>query len=255
MEPVFLKNDNGLFRREDVLTRPIAGLWQSIVPFDIDKDGDMDYVMGNWGLNSRFKASAEFPMKMYYNDFDKNGKTETVIAIEKGGRYYPLDGFDILAGQMVSLKKKFTSYQAFAGKTMKEIFTDAQLKSSIVYDVLTLASGYLKNENGKFEFFNLPDDLQISPIMAMMKYDFDGDGEDEVVLGGNYFGVQPFHGRYASLSGAIIKNENEILPGNAIGLNLINQSVRHFNVISSGGIDYLLVTVNNGKAQIYKLRK
>lgn len=253
MQPIFIMNDNGRFLIENSIAEGIAGLWQSISPFDIDGDGDTDYILGNWGLNSKFKTSAQFPMKMYYNDFDKNGKTETIIAIEKNGKYYPLDGFEMLSSQIVSLRKKFTSYKDFAGKTIDEIFSPEKLTDSKVYYVNTLATGYLKNENGKFNFNELPASVQISPIMAMIKYDFDGDGADEVLLGGNYLGVQPFHGRYASFSGAVIKNENQILDARHLGLNLTGRSVRHFNILKFQDSNYLLVTINNDKAQLYKL--
>jgi enediyne biosynthesis protein E4 len=253
MQPVFLKNTNGSFESENVLKQEMAGLWQSIVPFDIDHDGDTDYLLGNWGLNSRFRASEEFPMKMYYNDFDKNGNSETIVTIYKKDGYYPLEGLDILATQLPELRKKFTTYESFAGKTIDEIFTDEQIEGSVVYEVQTLASGYLENKQSSFDFVRFPDALQISPIMAMKKYDFDGDQKEEVLVGGNYFGVQPFHGRYASFPGAFIKSKEKILSGDAIGLNLINKSVRHFNVISFQRNDYLVVTINNDKAQVYKL--
>lgn len=256
MVPTFLKNKHGSFEKDDALSEEkLAGLWQSIIPFDIDSDGNMDYILGNWGLNSKFKASESYPMKMYYSDFDENGKSETIVAIEKEGNYYPLEGFDVIAGQIASLRKQYTSYQSFAGKTIEEIFSKAQLKRATMYEVHHLASGYLKNKNGEFKFIQLPIELQISPIMAQLKYDFDSDGKEEVLLGGNYFGVQPFHGRYGSFSGAVIKSENEILNGNSIGLNFINQSVRCFNVISLKDNTYLMVTINNGHAQIYKLLK
>jgi hypothetical protein len=255
MQPIFLKNENGIFKEDDVIVTSISGLWQSIAPFDIDHDGDVDFLLGNWGLNSKFRASEKFPMKMYYNDFDKNGTSETVVAIEKSGHYYPLDGFDVLASQIPALKKKFTSYESFAGKTIEEIFTDDQLENSTIYEVQTLASGYLKNEEGKFKFFKLSDELQVSPLMAMITHDFDGDGKDEVLVGGNYFGVQPFHGRFASFSGAVVYGEREIKIGSAVGLNFMNQSVRQLNLIENQNNKYLLVTINNGKAQIYKLIK
>lgn len=253
MEPVFLKNNGDSFEEDNVLNEKLGGLWQSISSFDIDDDGDMDYILGNWGLNSKFKASESYPMKMYYSDFDQDGKSETIVAIEKKRGYYPLDGFDLISNQIVGLKKKYTSYKAFAGKRIEEVFSDDQLKKAALYEVRQLASGYLKNENGSFKFVELPIELQISPIMAQLKYDFDSDGREEVLLGGNYFGVQPFHGRYGSFSGAIIKNESKILRGNAAGLNFFNRSVRHFNVIHFKNNNYLLVTVNNGKAQIYQL--
>ncbi|HEX2548245.1 MAG TPA: VCBS repeat-containing protein, partial [Gammaproteobacteria bacterium] len=255
MAPVFLKNSNGVFSKEKIVQENLNGLWQSISSFDIDKDGDPDYILGNWGLNSKFRASEKFPLRMYYNDFDKNGKTETIVAIEKKEKYYPLVGFDVLVSQIPSLRKKYTSYHASAGKTIDEIFSDQALNESIRHDVHELASGYLQNDKGKFKFISFPIELQIAPIMAQLKYDFDLDTHEEVLLGGNYFGVQPVHGRYGSFSGALIKNNNEILPGYSIGLDLINQSVRNFKVITIKNEKYLLVAINDGRAQIYKLNK
>jgi len=255
MEPTFLKNIQGTFQRDDPPSGQLGGLWQSISSFDIDADGDIDFILGNWGLNSKFKASASHPMKMFYNDFDKNGKPETILATEKNGKYYPLEGFDVLASQIPSLKKKFPSYESFAGKTVEEVFPVDQLKNSKEYSVHELASGYLKNDKGKFTFFQLPFDLQLAPIMTQLKYDFDSDGKDEVLVGGNYFGVQPFHGRFGSFPGAIIKSENDISEGNSLGLNFFDRSVRQLNIIDFKNQNYLLVTINNGSAQLYKIIK
>jgi enediyne biosynthesis protein E4 len=256
MSPVFMKNNKGVFEREDVLQRqPLGGLWQSVSAFDIDGDSDTDYILGNWGLNSKFKASHDFPLRMYYNDFDKNGKTETILAIEKNKNYYPLDGLDMIASQMPALKKKFNSYHEFAGKTIDEVFNSSELKQSRMYEVHELASGYLRNEGGEFKFvpFDLP--LQVAPIMAQLKYDFDTDGKEEILLGGNYFGVQPFHGRFGSFSGALIKSQDKILMGHLAGLDFFNKSIRQFNIIPIQEEKYLLVTVHNGPVQLYKLSK
>lgn len=255
MKPVFLKNNKGVFEKEDVLKESLNGLWQSVSAFDIDQDGDADYVMGNWGLNSKFKASASKPMKMYYTDFDSNGKPESIVAIEKEGKYYTLDGLDVLASQIPSLRKKYTSYNLFAGNTVEEIFSSEQLKDALTYEVHTLGSGYLKNDNGLFRFVQFGDDLQLAPIMAQLKYDFDADGKEELLLGGNYFGVQPFHGRYGSFSGALIRNDQEIINGKTAGIDFFNQSVRQLNVVKFKDDHYLTVTINNGKVQVYKFGK
>ena len=66
MKPTFFANRNGKFKdvTATVFPEKSNGLWQAIIPFDIDGDGDLDYMVGNWGLNSKFKASDAFPMKM-----------------------------------------------------------------------------------------------------------------------------------------------------------------------------------------------
>ncbi len=254
MQPKFFKNNNGTLNEVFPLNKNLRGLWQSIIPFDIDKDGDTDYLIGNWGMNTKFKASEKYPMKMYYYDFDQNGSTETIITTEKNGKYYPLLGLDELSNQIVSIKKKFTAYTDFAGKTMKEIFEKNSLDKAKILEVNMLQSGYLKNENGSFTFVPFQTKLQVSPITAFLKYDFDNDGKNEVLAGGNYFGVTPFHGRFDSFSGALIKNEKNIILGYKLGLDFAQKSIRHLNIISLKNQSYLLVTINNDMAQVYELK-
>ncbi|SFZ92760.1 Repeat domain-containing protein [Flaviramulus basaltis] len=253
MTPKFLKNNNSDFSEEKLIDSKLSGLWQQIQPFDIDQDGDMDYLLGNWGTNSKFKASEDYPMKMYYADFDDNGSTESIVCIYKKGKYYPLLGLDELAGQIVSLKKKFTTYKDFAGKSIEEIFDKKVLNKAVVLEVNELKSGYLKNEKGHFSFVPFKSELQVSPLTAFIKYDFDFDGKDDVLVGGNYFGVTPFQGRFDSFPGALIKNENSLVLGNTIGLDFSEKSIRHLNIITLKGKPYLLATINNDKAQVYEL--
>ena len=253
MSPKFFTNKNGNFVEEKLLDIPLNGLWQQIAPFDIDKDGDTDYLLGNWGTNSKFRASKKHPLRMYYGDFDDNGTTETIVCTYKNAKYYPLLGLDELASQIVRLRKKFTSYKSFAGKSIEEIFEKAVLKKATILEVHTLASGYLKNENNTFTFVPFQNELQVSPITTFLNYDFDADGEKDILVGGNYFGVAPFHGRFDSFSGALIKNEKDILLGNKIGLDFSHKAVRKLTIISLKGKPYLLATINNDDVQVYEL--
>lgn len=258
MKPKFFANTKGNFKEvtDSLLSGNHNGLWQSITSFDIDQDGDQDYLLGNWGMNSKFKSSKEFPMKMYYDDFDTNGTFETIVAIEKKGNYYTTMGLDELVEEFSGmLKKKFNNYKSFAGKKVDEIFDVAMLEKATLYEVHDLKSGYLRNDNGKFTFIPFSNKMQVGPITSFVKLDFDGDGKDEVFAAGNYFGVTPYHSRFDGFSGALIKNQKTIYLGNQIGIDLSQKAVRHLDIIPFNGKKYLLVTVNNKKAEVYELPK
>nr|WP_299171854.1 VCBS repeat-containing protein [uncultured Allomuricauda sp.] len=251
MSPRFFKNSNGTFTETNSLD--LNGLWQAIESFDIDQDGDDDYLLGNWGQNSKFVASSENPLKMYFSDFDANGSTETIIVLNKNGKEYPIHDLDDLASQMVSLRKKFNSYASFAGKSIDEVLEEDAIASAKTLSVTEIRSGYLKNENGTFVFVPFSFELQVSPIMAFLSYDFDNDGHTEVLAGGNYFGVKPYHGRFDSFPGALIKNENNVILGNRLGLDFSQKSLRHLGILPFQDKKYLLAIFNNDKAQLYQL--
>ena len=256
MQPTFLQNNNGGFENVTVLEENLNGLWQSIAAFDIDNDGDDDYILGNFGLNTKFKASQKYPMKMYVGDLDDNKSIETIVAIEKKGNYYTIQGLDELAGQLNYLKKKYTSYNSFAGQTVENIFGSNILDSAELLTVTTLASGYLKNSNGNFTFQPFTDvSLQFSPITEILKYDFNADGNDDILLAGNYFGVTPYHGKFDSFSGAIIQNNGEVISAQNAGVNFSGKAVKGLNIIKFKSTKYLLVTINNDEIQIYELPK
>ena len=255
MPPKFFRKNNGKLDEEGLIDTPLSGLWQTIITFDIDKDGDTDYLLGNWGLNSKFEASKDSPMVMYYDDFDENGTTETVVATKKGDAYFPLMGLNELSAQMNFLRKKFTSFESFAGKNITEIFGEDALNKATKFEVHTLASGFLRNNGDSFTFVTFPEMLQTAPITAFERFDFDGDGSESVLAGGNYFGVIPFHGRYDSFPGAMIDSDTEFQMANTLGLDLSLRSVRHLKVIKHNNQPYLLVINNNDDAVVYEIKR
>ena len=255
MSPRFFRNVDGRLEEASVTSDKLNGLWQALIPFDIDNDGDQDLLLGNWGVYTKFKASADYPMRMHHLDFDNNGKKETVISIEKNGTYYPLANLDELVGQMNILRKKFPDYASFAGKKMEEVFEKKLLDSADLFEVHELRSGYLKNEQGKFEFQPFDWQLQVSPINSFVAFDFDADEKQEILAAGNYFGVKPFHGRFDGFSGALIHDDNSIQLGHEIGLDLAGKSARHLRVVSLEGKPYLLVVYNSDAAEVYELMK
>lgn len=257
MSPRFFQNQQGVLKEvtKTLLDEDLNGLWQSIHPFDINNDGKMDILLGNWGLNSKLKASADSPVKMYYDDFDNNGSTETILSYERNGKYYPAAGLDDLVSQLSFLRKKYPSYMEFAGKSMDEIFEKKQLQDAGLLTVHTMASGYLLNTGGKFKFKPFQASLQIAPITTFSSGDFNNDGKEEVLIGGNYFGVIPYHGRFDGLAGNVLTQNGTVLEGNELGLNFTQKSVRSIDVISLNGEKYLMVTLNNDKPLFYKFTK
>lgn len=257
MQPKFFMNRNGQFSdvTATVLSEKLNGLYQAVLAFDIDKDGDLDYLVGNWGNNSKFKASTVFPLKMFYDDFDKNDDFETIVAIEKNGKYYTTLGLDELAEQFSGLvKKKFTSYKSFAGKSLEEIFDPKILEKATLFEVYNLKSGYLKNNKGNFTFVPFDNKLQVSPITCFVKGNFDGQSES-VFAAGNYFGTTPFHSRFDGFSGALILSEKNILLGHQIGIDLTQKAVRQLNILNFSGKQYLMVSINNNKTEVYLIKK
>ena len=254
MSPKFFKNENGNLSEDVSKVKNLNGLWQQIEPFDIDHDGDMDYLLGNWGTNTKFNATKEHPMRLYYSDFDKNGATETIVCTYKNGAYYPLLSFNELTSQIVSIKKKFRTYKEFAGTPIDGIFDKKTIENAKIMEVEELRSGYLKNENGILSFVPFKNELQISPITSFLTANFDSDDKSEVLVAGNYFGVTPFHGRFDSFPGALIKDENTTILGNRIGLDFSNKSIRHLNILNLNRKKYLLTTINNDKAEVYEIK-
>ena len=253
MKPAwYIQGENKNFIRKE--TQAPSGLYQMIDTYDIDKDGDLDFILGNWGLNSKFKASADYPLRVYTSDFDGNGQTEPIVAVYKENAYYPLSSTDDLSTQLVSLRKSFSSYNEFAGKSIVEIFSEDQLKAASMYEAEFLGSGFLRNGNTVSDqpFIPFENELQTSPINSSLKIKTRS-GEQSLLLGGNYLGVKPYHGKYDTFSGALINKENNVILGSELGLDFKGKSLRALIQLQIENTDYLLAVFNNEALQLYKI--
>ncbi len=256
MPPRVLKlEDNKLKDISDqFIPKVLNGLWQSITSFDLDNDGQEEIILGNFGENTKFKATPEMPLRLYYSDFDANNQTESIVCLNKSGKYFPINTFDELSQQMPMLKKKFNAYKDFAGKPIDEIFETSVLEKARILEVHTTQTGYLKQVGGKWNFFALDDYFQLSPITAFQKIDLTNDGIDELLFGGNYFGLKPFHGRLGSFLGGALTQQGEILDDKVIGVNLFNKAVVNFEVLDFNQEKYLIVVFNDSAIDVYKMK-
>ncbi len=249
MSPHVFINQNGKLTDEsaDYLPEHLNGLWRTIVSFDIDRDGDLDFLLGNWGENSKFHASVKYPLRLYFSDFDRNGRTESVLAMENDGKYYPVNTKDQLESQLGKILSKYENYRDFAGQTMEQIFGKMLLDSASLLQVSTLESGYLENTGSGYQFVPFSKQLQVSPINCFQVCDFNHDGKKEVLTAGNFLGVPPYHGRYVANSGILISSDGSITDGVFRGLNYNQKEIRNLAVVKIGDYNYLLATPNNGQ--------
>ena len=230
----------------------LNGLWQTITAFDIDKDGDQDILLGNWGLNTKFNASPEEPLKMFYNDFDANGVKETVVAYNIGGEYYPIYSKGEMATQMNRINKAFVKHKDYAGKTIEEILGEKVVANATIFSVDNLASGYLINDNntayGTFTAFD--NELQLAPINSFESVKLEN--TPTILVSGNSLRVNTYHGAYTALKGHFLFSKTHHLPVSHFGIAPFNQQIKCTTSLEMASKNILLVLSNNSKLMTYE---
>ncbi len=261
--PVTLFKNNGanLERLSNVpgLTQS-NGWWKSIEVRDINGDGEKDFILGNWGLNSLFKASKDKPVELYISDFDDNQTIDQVFASYKGDSLYPMALRHELVMQLNYLKKDFLHYQDYAGKTLTQVFGADKLSDAVVNHVYQLASSVvLNNGDGSYTLQPLPEEAQLSPIFAIAADHFNQKSTDpqEFVMAGNFSGVKPEEGRYDANTGLLLTYDKngwrEV--DSQHGLQMTGE-VRKMAILRSvGQKNMLIVAKNNDAPEIYVYEK
>lgn len=229
------------------------GWWNTVTAADLDQDGDMDLVLGNHGLNSRFKAGPATPVSCYVNDFDQNGTIEQVICTYNGEHAYPLPLRHDLTSQVPSLKKKFLKYEDYKLKQINDIFSEEQLANSLLHKANYLESAVALNRGGgRFEIQALPVEAQVAPVYAIHIDDFNADGIPDLLLAGNLFEVKPEVGPYDASYGTCLLGIGdgtfEPVPNASAQLFLQGQ-VRDIQPLLLGKEEILLIGTNDQKVQ------
>lgn len=232
------------------------GWWNTIKEGDFDNDGDMDYILGNFGLNSQLKASVNEPITLIAKDFDGNGTLDPILCSYNMGESYPVFSKDDMSNQLTFLKSKYVSYSEFADKKITDMFSTSDLKDAIQLKANTLASGYLENlGNNKFKLHELPFMAQIAPVYGISIQDFNNDKNLDVILAGNFYGTRVKYGRYDASKGTVLlgngKGQFNALSNIESGIDLQGE-IRDINSVkTTGGKRILIFARNNGPLKTY----
>ncbi len=266
---IFLKNEKGTFKNISNTTGVASqiGWWNTIAPGDFDNDGDMDYIVGNLGQNSLYKASPQYPVSIYAKDFDNNGSYDAFPTLyfptsqqDQTKREFPAHTREDIVKQMIGMRSVFQNYKSFAVATIDQVLSKEQLKDALILKANNLKSCYLSNNgNGKFTLTPLPVQAQFSVLNGMVVDDFDGDNNLDVLINGNDYGTEVNVGRYDALNGLLLKGDGKgnfnaqsilqsgiYIPGNGKALVKLR---------SNNGKYLLAASQNRGPLKIYTLKR
>jgi len=255
----FFENSNGKLKKlkNNPELDSKKGWWFSIAEGDFDNDGDLDYLVGNLGLNNKFNVSPQTPLSVYTKDFDVNGTTESILTYYLYGSEYPVADRDIIILDLPSIKNKFDTYDKFAKADFSQFFSKDNLKTARRLTATDFASAYLENKgNGKFVLTALPLEAQFSVIQSIQTGDFDGDGKLDAIIIGNYFSPDYSIGRYDASYGLFLKGDGKggftPVPSSVSGISIVGDS-RSSAIIRLKNSSCLLVGINSGKLRCLKI--
>lgn len=243
-------NKNGELKAStsEYLRGDISGRWNTIEIADVDSDGDMDFIAGNHGENSFFKPG----LRMYMNDFDRNGSMDHIICYLIDGKYYPIADKDELTSQLPALRKKIFYYKDYANASMADLFDAVLIESAIKLDAAVLRTTLFMNNGNGFDISSLPVEVQYSSIYAIEAEDLNDDGHVDLIFGGNQFLVKPQFGRYDGLSGMIIYGSTMGFHSDQVEFLNVKGQIRDIEIIREENNKKIIFARNGENAVVYE---
>ncbi len=233
------------------------GWWNVINEADIDGDGDLDFLVGNGGLNSRFRVTINEPVELWVGDIDGNGSSDPIITYYNNHNRYPFISRDQLIKQVPALKKKFLKYEVFKNVKLEDIIPEKDLPRFIHKKAETFASVWIENKgNAVYVIHELPVEAQQFPIFAFAVYDFNGDQIPDILAVGNWFEVQPELGRQDAGMGLVfLGNMNRNFTALTFQQTdfFVKGQGRDIKIVANKkGEKFFLVSINNDQLLCFK---
>ncbi|HVH66785.1 MAG TPA: VCBS repeat-containing protein [Gemmatimonadales bacterium] len=235
------------------------GWWNRIIAGDFTGHGRVDFIVGNLGLNTRFHASATEPVTMYAKDFGHSGAFDQIISVYNHGTTYPIAMRDELLRAIPSLKPRYPRYEDYARQTVTDIFSPDELRGAVFKQAHTFGSALARNNgDGSFTLIPLPREAQLAPVYGILAGDFDGDGKTDLLLAGNFDGVQPEIGRMSASYGLLLRGDGTgrftPVPTMESGF-LVRGQARDIQRIRTRRGDLYVVTRNNDRPLVFRATK
>ena len=255
MPITFFINDKGKSFTPLILENS-TGWWNSISGGDFDNDGDIDYIAGNLGRNSVYKASVDEPVTIYAKDFDGNGSFDPILCRYIQGKEYPVHPREALTGQIASLRGVVQHYSQYGGMGIQDLFSKEKLANSIVLKSTMFSSVYVQNNgNNKFEIKPLPSKAQFSPMFGTMITDLDEDGNLDILSVGNSYACEVLSGYYDAGIGNYLQGDGngnfKAVPVTQSGFFVDGDAKAMAKLISKEGKELLLVTQNRDNLKVF----
>ena len=237
------------------------GWWHSLTPGDFDNDGDIDYIAGNMGLNTRstLQPTPTEPIRLYANDFDGNSSRDLIMTYYYGGFEFPAKGRQALISQMGTYtKRRFPTYNKYSTSKIHQVVDSALMAAADIRYATTFYNAYVENRgDGTFRLHRLPVLAQTSPLMGTVVGDFNGDDHLDLLGMENFYGPDREVIRYDAGYGLYLMGDGKG------GFSMTNVERSGFfapydgrsMALVDGGADSLLYVVavnNNNRAQIFK---
>ncbi|RYY56822.1 MAG: type IV secretion protein Rhs [Chitinophagaceae bacterium] len=250
-------NDQGKTFTEITHATGLAGTegwWTSIFAADLDNDGDIDFLLGNAGLNQQFHASRDLPLEYVVQDINGDGVADPILCYSIQGKMYPAPSMDELLEQVPGLRKKFYRYENYADAQIEDLMDKSLLDQAYRLKMYTLQSSWIENTvGGKLVLKPLPPEVQVSMVNAFVMDDFDGDNQKEVLCAGNFYPYKVEWGKSDAFAGAMLKfskGRAEIYkPGVPLRLD---GDIRDLGIVNNrSGNKRVLVSRDNDKPAVF----
>ena len=235
-----------------------SGWWNSITGGDFDNDGDIDYIAGNLGLNTRYIGNVDEPVCVYAKDFDKNGSLDPVMTYYVQGVKHISHARDELVSQMSGMRHRFRKYAEYAKATFDESFLKSELDSAYVLCGTWFQTSYIENKGaGQFSITALPLDVQFAPVYGVIADDFDADGNLDVLMSGNSYATEISTGNYDAAVGLHLRgdgngNFSAVQPEES-GFYSDGDAKGMVSITLADSSDLIVVGNNSGKLKTWKV--